>query len=340
MPRLSQPPQFNRRWQGTIDDHVISMAWSPDGSLIATASVSGPITIFDSNSGTIKLQMAGHGFGTTQVAWHPDSKRIASCGQDGRVRIWDAGSGKELASLEGGATWVERIAWQPKGNYLASGAGKKLRLWNEKYELARSYPDQKSTVADIIWGLKGKELLSAGYGGVHFWNPDQDEAKQVFEWKGSILKLALAPDGKYLAGGAQDASVHFWVTKTGEELHMSGYPTKVRELSWDSDSRFLATGGGELVTVWDCSGKGPAGTKPQQFELHQVPISSVCFQHRGALLASGCPEGKVALWYPGGKSQPLGLSKLEEGITHLAWSPNDGRLAIGCDKGSVAVYSV
>ena len=43
---------------------------------------------------------------------------------------------------------------------------------------------------------------------------------------------------------------------------MSGYSTKVRELSWHANSRFLATGGGPAVVVWDFSGKGPAGSKP------------------------------------------------------------------------------
>ncbi|HMP41901.1 MAG TPA: WD40 repeat domain-containing protein, partial [Roseiflexaceae bacterium] len=68
--------------------------------------------------------------------------------------------------------------------------------------------------------------------------------KRKFEWKGSVLVLAVSLDGKYIAAGAQNASVHFWICRDGTDLEMSGYPRKVRELAWDSSSSYLATGGG------------------------------------------------------------------------------------------------
>ena len=64
--------------------------------------------------------------------------------------------------------------------------------------------------------------------------------------------MAWSPDGKVLAHGNQDATVHFWYAQTGTDLQMSGYPTKVRELGWDFTSRYLATGGGRMPCVWDC----------------------------------------------------------------------------------------
>jgi hypothetical protein len=50
---------------------------------------------------------------------------------------------------------------------------------------------------------------------------------------------------------------------------MSGYPTKIRELSWHANSRSLATAGGPSVVVWDFSGKGPAGSKPISLDHHK-----------------------------------------------------------------------
>jgi WD40 repeat protein len=159
-----------------------------------------------------------------------------------------------------------------------------------------------------------------------------------FQWKGSILVVAWSPDGNYMATGNQDASVHFWYRKSGRDLEMSGYPAKVRELSWDSGSRYLATGGSPLVTIWDCGGKGPAGTRPIQLEGHGGFLSAMTFQHKGSLLASGCQGGDVFLWSLKKTGQPLRGSKFESPITQVRWAPNDALLAAASESGEVRVF--
>lgn len=340
MAKLSQPPSLALRWQASVEDHVIALAWSPEGSQVAVAAVSGPITLFDVATGAAKYTLPGHGFGTTSIAWQPGGTILASAGQDGKVRLWDVSNGNERFVLDAGAAWGERVAWNARGDALVSAAGKKLRLWNEKGELLRAYPDGTSSIADVKWHAKGKEFASAGYGGVTIWLPDGDAPKARFEWKGSVLAIAWSPDGKCLAGGAQDASVHFWYVKTGKDLEMSGYPQKVRELAWDATGTYLATGGGNLATVWDCSGKGPAGSKPLSFELHEEPLSCLAFQNRGPLLASACTGGILALWLPGGSKRVLSQTKMEAGISQVAWSANDARIAVGGETGAVALFSL
>jgi WD40 repeat protein len=340
MALLSQPPTLAQRWQANVGDHVIGMAWSHDRSLLAAAAISGPITIFEAQSGAIKHTFKGHGFGTAAIAWQPGGALIASVGQDGKARLWDSTSGTETAALDAGAAWAERVAWNPRGDRLVTAAGKSLRLWSDAGELLRGYPDQPSTIADLAWAPKGKEFAAAGYGGVAFFTLDADEPRAKFAWKGSVLKLAISPDSKFIAGGAQNCSVHFWQLTNGKDLEMSGYPQKVLELSWDTTSTYLATGGGNQVTIWDCTGKGPAGSTPISFELHDEPISALAFQNRGPLLASTCGGGILALWFPGGWKRPLAQIQIEGGIAQAIWSPNDSRIALGGDQGLVSVWSV
>ena len=334
-------PKLIRKWQAALPDHAISLGWSPDGKMVAAAAVSGPVHIFDAESGERRHELPGHGFGTTAVAWQPNGTILASAGQDGKIRLWDATAGKELASLAGGAAWVEKLSWSPAGDYLATGAGKKLRLWKPDGTLVREYPPLTSTVADTAWRPGSTDLTSASYGNVSVWIPEGDLAKRVFEWKGSVLALAWSPDGKYIATGNQDATVHFWIYKNGQDLQMYGYLMKVRELAWDPTSRYLATGGGNLVTVWDVSGKGPEGSKPLQLIAHDddAMVSVLAYQKAGPLLASGGTDGLLSLWQPGGAKRALATAKLDAGVTQVAWSPSEFRLVAGTEAGTVAMFS-
>ena len=341
--RFAQPSQLHENWSATISDYVIDLAWSPDGKYIAAASVLGPVTIFECSRRTVIHNFEGHEFGTMSIAWHPDSKVLASAGQDGKIRLWDITSGEATHSLDGGAAWVEHLAWSDSEKpILASAAGRKLKLWNDVGDIVREYPDHQSTIYGIQWKPRERQLASITYGGVTLWDPQQSEAVRRLEWKGSSLVITWSPDGKYIATGDQDSTVHFWIMSTGEDLQMYGYPTKVQELSWDVTCRFLATGGGLDVTVWDCSGSGPAGTKPISLSGHQNFISVVRFQHSGKLLVSGGADGLVYVWELQGRrsSRAVHEATLTAGVTNLVWAPNDEYIAVGDESGRVSVFSI
>jgi WD40 repeat protein len=324
-------------WLGEVEDHVIDLEWSPDGGWLAAASISGPISVFDGVLGAVDHKLPGHGLGTTALCWSRRESLLASSGQDGLIRIWDVGTGAERFRVEGGSAWVERVAWSPTGDVLATGAGKSLRFWDASGRLLMSAPQHPSTIADIRWRPRFHELASAAYGQLAIWRHDKAEAISTFEWKGSMLTLAWSPDGRYIATGDQDSTVHFWIVKTGEDLMMYGYPTKVRELSWDSVGRYLATGGGPQVTVWDCSGKGPEGRTPLSLDRRRSLISALAFRPSGPVLAVGGQDGALRAWRVAKESEKLGAIHLGAEITKVAWHPSGRSLAAATSTGTVAV---
>ncbi len=341
--KKSTPNRLHLVWRGEVPDHAIDIAWSASGHQLAVAAVSGPVRIFESVSGTVQRDYTGHGFGTAAIAYHPTEPILATCGQDGKVRIWDTAFGDEKHCFEGGAAWVERLAWNAEGTILASAAGKKVKLWDyPSGTLRREFSNHASTVADLAWRPQSNALAVAAYGAIAIYAPENPEPTKKFEWRGSALKLSWSPDGKLLAHGNQDSSVHFWYADSGRELHMSGYPSKVRELSWDFTGRFLATGGGDVICVWDCGGnKGPEGSTPKMLEGHNATVSAVAWQRRGFLLASGDGDGRVIAWQPANRTAIIGGATLEgTEISALAWSPDDKFLAVGSGLGAVAVFRV
>jgi WD40 repeat protein len=325
-------------WLGEVDDHVIDLAWSPDGDRLAAASVAGPVRVFDGTSGEIKHHLAGHGFGTTALCWSPFGALLVSAGQDGLARAWDTTTGAERFRVEGGSAWVDRVAWSPPGDVLATAAGKSLRFWDASGRLLREAPPHPSTIADIRWRPRSHEMASAAYGRLALWKPDKPEPTRAFAWKGSMLTLAWSPDGRYIATGDQDSTVHFWVVKTGEDLMMYGYPTKVRELSWDSVGRYLATGGGPQATVWDCAGKGPAGRTPLAIDRRRALVTALEFRPTGAVLAVGGEDGAVRTWRVAKEGEKLGAVNLGAAVTRLAWHPSGRSLAAATATGTVAVF--
>ena len=337
---------LNSRWQRPLDDHIIALAPSPPaGQWLAAATVSGPIYLIDSDGGEIRRSFPGHGFGTMALAWHPNGTILASAGQDGKVRLWDVISGEQTGEMAGGTAWVEHVAWLPAANnrrapLLAAAAGRTLRIWDESGDLVQEYPKHSSTIAHIQWHAPRNELALASYGVLTVRNPDRPDQVRELPWKGSSLVIAWSPDGNYIATGDQDSTVHFWITATGHDLQMWGYPTKVRELAWDHTSRYLATGGGNTVIVWDCGGKGPEGTTPRSLKGHEDGLSVLTYQHKGPLLASGGQDGLVMLWAPPDQEKELGYLARPSPISQLLWLPDDRHLAVGLANGMVELFAV
>lgn len=336
-------PALQLTWNAAIDGHVIALQWSPDGKKLAAASVEGPIMIYDAAGAAVGM-LPGHNFGTAAIAWSSDGRHFASAGQDGQVVLWDLAQGVPMHIMDGGSAWVEHLAWNPLGgksgvpHLLATAAGRKLRLWNVNGELIRDYRDHASTIASIAWKPASQLLTTASYSRLAIYAVGLDTAQRQFEWKGSILKIAWSPNGKYVATGDQDSTVHFWFEKTGKDLQMWGYPTKVRELSWDATSRYLATGGGVDVTIWDCL-KSPEGSRPITLKGHEEFLSGLAFQHRGQLLASTGQDGRVIVWHPLKENKPRAGMAINSGIAQLAWSPDDKQLAVGTEGGFIVVFS-
>ena len=336
--RKPPQPSLKATWRTNIDDHPIGLAWSPDGKLLAVAGVSGPITLFYGADGVVQRKLPGHPLGTMAISWHKDSRLLASVGQDGKVRLWDTKIGTQTAEMAGGASWVERVAFSPAGDFLVSAAGRKLRMWNAAGELNCEFPDANSTITDIKWRNNGKQFAISAYNGVVLYAPSEAEPLNRFEWQGSTLTLEWSPDGRHIATGDQDSTVHFWHVESGQDLQMWGYETKVLELAWSFNSRYLATGGGTQAVIWDCSGKGPENTRPIMLEGHQRLIKHLKFQRQGMLLASGGNDGLLAIWNIE-KKKPVLLADavFKSPIAGLAWSPDDRRIAVSDESGFLSI---
>ena len=239
--------------------------------------------------------------------------------------------------LDGGASWVEQVAWSPREPTLATAAGKYLRLWSANGQLRQSCLPVESTITGLAWHDSGRLIATSCYGGIRLFTPESSQRVTSFDWKGSMIALSWSPTGQYIAAGCQEASVHVWNALNGEDMEMSGYGTKVRELAWDSTGRFLATGGSTMPTVWDFSGEGPAGSRPRELDAHDAQVSALAFQRKRPILASGDREGAIFVWDVSKVRAPLTRVRQGTAVSCLSWSPDDQWLAVASASGEVTV---
>jgi WD40 repeat protein len=337
--------QLTKTWAIQLDDYVIDLAWSPDGTLLAAASQAGPLHVFAGATGENRRELPGHDDGANCLAFAPHAASaalLASGGQDGAVKFWDATAGQHLATAKLGTAWIEHLAWCPASSspLLASTCGRDLVFLGPDATVAHRFQPAPKTLSALAWHPRGDALAAAYFGGVCLWDAHDFHARREYVYANGIATLAWSPpDGRWLVSGNVDPSVHLWLPGEDQEFHMSGYETKVRQISFDFTGTRLATTGGQDVCVWDCSGTGPEGREPAMLP-HDAPLAAVAFQHRHGLLASAAKDGVLQLWSPE-RAQPLRATvRMPATATRLAWSPDDRFLAVGSEKGVLYVLRV
>jgi len=157
---------------------------------------------------------------------------------------------------------------------------------------------------------------------------------------GALVSLAWSPLGSALAAGGQDRLLNYWDVerRPARHLAMRGYPSKVSQLAWAGDGQWLASTGGSSAVIWSTAGKGPEGSRPVQLKGHSARVSALAFRRHGHVLATGCAAGGVGLWSLAAREVvPLWRGQLDSEVTTLAFSADDGLLAVGTHGGEVLV---
>ncbi|HEY9623382.1 MAG TPA: hypothetical protein V6C78_23700, partial [Crinalium sp.] len=281
-------------------DEVKSIAFSPDGQMLASGDADSTIKL-SKRDGTLIATLTGHKDKIWQAVFSPDSHMIASASKDKTIKLWKIEAGKApilVATLVGHHDGVRGVAFSPDGQMLASASDDKtVKLWKRDGTLITTLVGHTSVVNGVAFSPDGQMLASAGDDKtVKLWKRDGTLITTLTGHTDIVNGVAFSPDGQLLASTSWDKTIKLWKLETGKMptllATLTGHSEVVFGVAFSPDSQTLASGSWDkTVKLWKRD-----GTLITTLNGHSDRIWGVAFSPDGKDLASASGDKTVKLW--------------------------------------------
>ena len=260
-----------------------------------------------------------------------DGKRLITGGDDGKVVALDSKGEITVLATDAKRRWIDNVAVHPDGA-VAWSAGKTAFVRAPKGE--EKSLDALSTVGGLAFAPKGLRLAIAHYNGVTLWFPNMAAKPEVLEWKGSHLGVMFSADNRFLVTAMHEPALHGWRLADGKHMRMTGYPGRVRSMSWSVGGKVLATSGADTVILWPFGSKdGPMGKEPAMLAPLQARVSMVACHPKQDIMAAGYSDGTVLIVRLEDGAEILVRRNGSEPVSALAWNAKGTLLAFADENG-------
>lgn len=278
--------------------NVLSVAFSPDGQLLATGDANNQVRLWRVADGQLLFTCQGHTDWVRFVGFSADGHRLVSGSDDQTMRLWDPQTGQGLQVLACPASRVASVAIGSDGHTLVSGSEDgRLRVWNrDTGECCQTLSGHSSQIWSVAASANDDAIASGSDDQtVRLWNLSTGECLRTLtghtNW---VHAVAFSPDGETVASGSHDQTAKLWQVGTGECLRtLRGHSSWVHAVAFSPDGETLATASeDQTIRLWKVS----TGQCLKVLKGHSNRIWSIAFSPDGYVLASGSDDQTIKFW--------------------------------------------
>ncbi|HEY2466573.1 MAG TPA: TIR domain-containing protein [Terracidiphilus sp.] len=339
--------------RGGHGKNISSIAFSPDGGMVATGSEDKSIILWDVASRKSIGSLVGHSQAISSLLFTPDGESLYSGSLDGIIIQWDLENGKPARTpITGLGGSVSSIFLSPDGELKALALDKErviLLNLNEDPPLGRHIKAVGSGSSNAAFSPDGRLLASGGdFGDVVLWDvaTAQQSGMPLSGHERQVSSLAFAPDGKTLVSGSMDGTIIFWDVASQKALEppVKALRSPVWSLACSPDAKTVVAGGDAEFVFWDLATRkqiGPPVTSQKD------RIWALAFSPGGDLLASAGNNLTVSIWKNGQHDRvfktvgtPAQGESLELMPAGVAFSSDGSMLATTTQGHSVTLWNI
>uniref|UniRef100_B8HXM0 WD-40 repeat protein n=1 Tax=Cyanothece sp. (strain PCC 7425 / ATCC 29141) TaxID=395961 RepID=B8HXM0_CYAP4 len=323
---------------------IFALSFSPDSRLIATASVDGPVNLWQLD-GSLGKTFIGHRSNVRTIAFSPDGQWLATAGTDQDIRLWQT-EGGWLKTFAGHQATVWNVVFSPAGQWLASASEDgTVRLWKPRQPLWDVLAGHTDTVNNLLFTPEFNQLLSLSVDRrLNIWQEDSGDNFQAVPVQSivtsplSVRGLALSNQGDVIAIAYQSGQIELR-RRNGSLVQTLEANGGIRGVAFSPDGRQVISGGSNgTVKLWRRDKLGRFPRHPDQSLVgHQTAVYAVSFNPQGNLIASGSADQTIKLWRPNGQLFQT-LTGHRGAINSVSFSPDGKTLASASSDNTVKLW--
>ena len=277
---------------------IFSVAFSPDGDLLATGDDSGEVRLWQATDGKPVMTLNGHTSWVNSLSFSPDGQTLASGSNDLTIRLWNISTSECLNVWQAHDYVVRTVAFSPDGLTIASsGFDDAVKLWDVRTaKLIKAFIGHTNAVHSVAFNPEGTIIASSSSDlTIKLWSISTGEClRSLQDGAGWVRSVAFNPEGTILVSCGPDKTIKLWDVRTGDRLRiLLGHSGRVTTAVFNSEGDIIGSGSNDnTIRVWDVR----TGKCLHTLQGHSSRVTSIDFSSKSKLLVSGSLNNTVKIW--------------------------------------------
>jgi WD40 repeat protein len=326
------------RFAHVLRGHVAGVGaavFSPDGSLIVTASQDGTARLWRAD-GTPVASFEGHAGAVLWATFSPAGSLVVTTSDDGTARLWRP-DGTLVASLEGHAGPVLWATFSPDGSELVTtSTDATARLWRSDGTFLASLEGHRAAVLGAAFSPDGSRIVTTSADATaRLWRTDGTFLAALEGHSGWVYGATFSPDGRWIVTAGYDGTARLWHTDGTSAITLKGHTAAVYSAVFSPDgSQILTASDDSTARLWRLD-----GTPVATLEGHAGPVTLALFSPDGSLIVTASADTTARLWRADG-TLVASLAGHTAQVGTAVFSPDGSQIVTASGDGTARLWPV